>query len=78
MEKTKRRTAVFVTAFVLLIATLLVLGTLWIGSRSQKDTDKAVRAVSRCIWMNLPGGVNRWLKTTCKTISGPSVSPLIC
>ena len=46
MENIKKRTIVFVTVCSILIGALLVFGTLWMGSSSKKDTDKAVRTVS--------------------------------
>lgn len=46
MENNKKRTITFVSICSILIAVLLVLGTLWMGSSSKKDTNKAVRSVS--------------------------------
>ena len=46
MENNKKRTVVFVTVCSIMIAALLVFGTMWLGSSAKKDTGKAVRAVS--------------------------------
>ena len=45
MENIKKRTVVFITIGSILIAAMLVLGTMFLGSSAKKDTDKAVHAV---------------------------------
>ncbi|MBP5307660.1 MAG: hypothetical protein J6Z34_00810, partial [Clostridia bacterium] len=69
MEKTKKITIVFVTVCSILIAVLLIVGTVWMGSSSRKDTDRAVRTVSllyldelagrreQVVWNNLQSNI---------------------
>lgn len=55
MEITNKNTVGFITVSSILIAVLLVLGTIWMGSGSKKDTDRAVRTVSLLYMDELAG-----------------------
>lgn len=46
MRNDRKRTVVFITVGSILIAALLVFGTMWLGSSAKSDSDKAVRTVS--------------------------------
>ncbi|MBR7070690.1 MAG: hypothetical protein IKI29_00765 [Clostridia bacterium] len=46
MEHNRKRTVALITVGSILIATLLVFATMWLGSNEKRDTDKAVRTVS--------------------------------
>ncbi|MBO7519769.1 MAG: response regulator [Clostridia bacterium] len=46
MKHLKKNNVVFITVCSLAIIVILVLGTLWVGQSTKKDTDKAVRTVS--------------------------------
>ncbi len=46
MKKSKINTVGLITAGSLIIVVILVLGTLWVGHSTRKDTDEAVRTVS--------------------------------
>ena len=72
MEKIKKRAVVFIAVCGILITALLVLGTMWMGSVSKKDTEKAVHTVSLMYLDELAGQrervVHNNLKENIKTI----------